>query len=106
MKHKLLALSILAFSPALSFAEGVGISVKAGTLGAGLELSTAFSDSVSGRLGLNAFNYSKSATQNTVIYDFKLKLVTVTALADWYPWQSNFRTTAGLVSNGNKATLK
>ncbi len=105
MKPGALALTILALTPALSFAEGTGLTVKAGTLGAGLEISKSFSDSVGGRLGLNAFSHSKSATQGTVNYDFKLKLSTVTALADWYPWQSSFRTTAGLVSNGNKADL-
>jgi hypothetical protein len=105
MKHKALALTILALTPALSFAQGTGLSLKAGTLGAGLELSRSFSDSVSGRLGLNAFSYKRNTTQNSVNYDFKLNLETVSALADWYPWQSEFRTTAGLISNGNKATL-
>jgi hypothetical protein len=34
-----------------------------------------------------------------------MKLKNVAALVDWYPFGGAFRTTLGLVANGNKATL-
>jgi len=85
--------------------SGVGITGKVGTLGLGAELNVAFSDSFGARLGLNAFTYKYNANSSSVNYDFKLQLQTVSALADWYPFEGSFRTSAGLFYNNNKTTL-
>jgi hypothetical protein len=102
-KGFIVALGMLAAGAAN--AQDLAVSGKLGTLGFGLELTKAFSDSVTGRVGLNGYSYSKGASQSGVDYDFKLKLNTVSFLADWYPMGGTFRTTAGLMYNDNKATL-
>ncbi|HSN39701.1 MAG TPA: FecR family protein [Burkholderiales bacterium] len=83
----------------------VGLTGKIGTLGYGLELNLGLSDSVSARLGINAFSYKYNATSSTVNYDFKLQLRSASALADWYPFEGSFRTSAGVLYNDNKVSL-
>lgn len=85
--------------------SGVGVTGKIGTLGYGAELNFGSSDSFSARIGLNAFNYKYNANSSSVNYDFKLQLQTVSALADWYPFEGGLRTSVGLLYNNNKATL-
>jgi hypothetical protein len=85
--------------------SGLGLTGKIGTLGYGAELNFGSSDSFSARLGLNAYTYKYNANSNTVNYDFKLQMQTVSALADWYPFSGGFRTSAGLLYNNNKVSL-
>lgn len=100
-----ITLIALALFPASSYAEGMAVSGKVGTLGLGAELTAPISASVTGRIGLNMFSYSVNTARSTVNYNMKLQLQTVSALADWYPMDGGFRTSAGLFYNGNKATL-
>lgn len=83
----------------------VGLTGKIGTLGYGLELNLGLSDSVSARLGINAFSYKYNATSSSVNYDFKLQLRSASILADWYPFEGSFRTSAGVLYNDNKVGL-
>lgn len=99
------SLIMLALFPALSYAEDMAISGKVGTLGVGAELTAPISASVTGRVGLNMFSYNMNTTRSTVNYDMKLQLQTISALADWYPMDGGFRTSAGLFYNNNKATF-
>jgi hypothetical protein len=78
---------------------------KIGSLGLGAELDLGLTDSLGARIGFNAFNYKYNTTSSTVNYDFKLQLQTVSALADWYPFEGSFRTSAGLMYNNNKVSL-
>lgn len=91
-----------AFAVGHAVADDFAVSGKLGTLGLGVEVTKSFSESITGRVGLNGSNYNKTGTESGVEYDFKLKLQTVSALADWYPWQGAFRGTVGLVYNNNK----
>src|SRR5713101_7065895 len=108
MMHKLFAtaavLSLLAF-PGLAPAD-TSLGVRAGTLGGGVELSHAFSQRTGLRLNVDGYNLSRTATQDNIQYDMKLKLQTGSLLGDWYPFAGNFRISAGAVHNGNKLTLK
>ena len=104
MKYHLL-LAVIGLSSTFAHAEGAGASVKGGTLGLGAEVSTQVSEKVTARIGFNAYDYKFTGTQSSVDYDIDLKLQTVSALADWYPWMGTFRTSAGLMYNNNKATL-
>lgn len=100
----ILSLSLmLASAPALS--EDWAVSAGVGTLGIGVGVAKAFSDSVVGRFGVNAYDYTFNTSRNTVNYDLKLQLQSLSALADWHPWQGTFRTSAGLLYNNNKAVL-
>lgn len=83
----------------------LGLTGKIGTLGYGAELNLGLTDSVGVRLGLNAFSYRYNANSSAVNYDFKLQLQTVSALADWYPFEGSFRTSAGVLYNNNKVSL-
>ncbi len=85
--------------------SGVGLAVKIGTLGPGAELSFGSSDSFSARVGFNTFKHTYTSTVDTNDYEFKLKLQTVSVLADWYPFSGRFRTTGGVFYDNNKFTL-
>jgi hypothetical protein len=83
----------------------VAVIGKVGSLGLGAELDLGLTDSLGARIGLNAFTYKYNTTSSSVNYDFKLQLQTVSALADWYPFQGSFRTTLGVMYNNNKVSL-
>lgn len=102
---KLAFMLALISAPGIASAEGTAVSGKLGTLGWGLDITHGFSDSVGGRIGLNMFTFNRSTTRNAVNYDLKLQLQTVEAMADYYPFQGSFRTTAGLMYNSNKGTF-
>lgn len=104
MKYQIL-LAVFGLSSTFAHAEGIGASVKAGTLGLGAEVSTQISEKVTTRIGFNTYNYKFTGTQSSVDYDINFKLKTLAAIADWYPWAGAFRTSAGLMYNKNKATL-
>jgi len=97
-------LPLLAF-PGVAPAD-TSLGVRAGTLGGGVELSHAFSQRTGVRLNIDGYNLSRTATQDNIQYDMKLKLQTGSLLGDWYPFAGNFRISAGAVHNGNKLTLK
>ena len=82
--------------------SGNGLTAKIGTLGYGAEFNVGSSDSFSTRFGINAFNLKKNDTSGSVNYDFKMQLQTASILADWYPFEGRFRTSAGLLYNNNK----
>jgi len=87
-------------------ADGVAIGVKAGTLGGGVELTTnVIPMLLNARIQANGFRYNTTVTNTSVHYDAKLKLFTLGALADFYPFAGKFRISAGAYYNGNKLTL-
>ena len=96
---------LLAFFSMAANAEGLAVSGKVGTLGMGLELTKSISDSFTGRLGFNTFDYTTNTTKSSVNYNANLQLQTVSALADWYPMQGSFRATTGLYYNNNQFSL-
>jgi hypothetical protein len=106
MKKSVLALTVscaLAGLTNSANAADVGLTLDAGTTGAGLHLVFALPMDLNARVGANAlnFNYSRSSSQSD--YDFGLKLQTIDALVDWFPTKgSGFRFTTGLVFNGSK----
>jgi len=83
----------------------IAVVGKIGSLGLGAELDLGLTDSLGARIGLNSFTYNYNSTASSVDYDFKLQLQTISALADWYPFQGSFRTSLGLMYNNNKANL-
>jgi len=90
----------------IAMADGVAVGVKAGTLGGGVELTTNVVPMLlNARIQANGFNYNTTVTNTNVHYDAKLKLLSVGALADFYPMAGKFRLTAGVYYNANKLTL-
>jgi hypothetical protein len=86
--------------------SGLGMTGKIGTLGYGAEFSYGSSDSFSTRVGINSFKRTYNSSSGTANYDFKVQLQTASVLADWYPFEGRFRTSAGLLYNNDKLTLK
>lgn len=85
--------------------SAMGLTGKAGTLGYGAELNFGISDSVSSRVGLNAYTYKLNANSSLLNFNFKWQLQTASALVDWYPFSGSFRSSVGLLYNNNKVSL-
>lgn len=98
-------LGVWALAPSAAQANGIGIGAKAGTLGAGVEASVSLVPSLNLRLGANGFTYDFSDTLDEIRYDAELELDTQSLILDWHPLGGSFRVSAGLVRNGNEASL-
>lgn len=85
-------------------ANDLAITAKLGTLGMGIEGTFGLTEQFNARLGLNRFDYDTNENISDIEYDLDLKLKSVSLLADWHPFGSAFRFTAGLMSNGNEVT--
>jgi len=86
-------------------AEGFALGIKAGTLGVGPEVTYAFSERFSVRLGVNNITYGFTTTTSGVRYDADLDLVNTTLLLDWHPFRGLFHVTTGFIRNGNVLRL-
>lgn len=82
------------------------LSIRAGTLGAGVEFSKLLVSHVGIRVGANYFSVTKdSLSQTNVSYDIKVKLQSFTALLDLYPSaRGSFHLTGGLITSPAKVT--
>jgi hypothetical protein len=105
MKAKLLVMALCGVFAASAQAEGLGVYINGGTTGFGLGIAGPLSDSMTGRLGFDTWKRTLTKNDANGNYSLDLKLQTVNMLVDWYPFSGSFRTTIGLVANGNKATL-
>ncbi|MBI5889999.1 MAG: hypothetical protein HZB47_04895 [Nitrosomonadales bacterium] len=105
MKARMLVLALCGAFAAPAQAEGLGVYVNGGTTGFGLGLAGVLTDGVTGRLSFDTWKRTVTQSDSNGNYNLDLKLQTINMLADWYPFGGAFRTTLGLVSNGNKATL-
>lgn len=83
--------------------SSVGIGVKVGILGAGVEVATPLSYHVNVRAGGNFFNYSDTLTSDGISYDAALRFRSAEASVDWFPWAKGFHISPGaLLYNGNQ----
>ena len=84
----------------------LGISLRAGTLGGGIELSKLLVSHVGIRVGANYFSLNRdSLTSKGVSYDAKLKMQAFEGLLDLYPSpRGSFHLTAGVMSDPLKIT--
>lgn len=96
------ALFLLAVSPA-AWAD-VGVLLKAGTLGAGLDVSKGIGDTLGLRLQANAFSFDEDITESNVEYKAELDLRSAGVLLDWHPFSGVFRVSAGAYWNGNETS--
>jgi hypothetical protein len=97
-----LALAVLAAVLAGGAAQAqLALAVKAGTLGAGLEVTGGLNPHFNLRLGLNRYDYSSQRKESGIDYDAKAQLRNSTLLVDWYPLWRGFHLTGGLVRNDN-----
>jgi hypothetical protein len=105
MKTKLLCLALCGAFATVANAAEVGVYVNGGTTGFGVGVAGKASENLGGRLGFDTWKKTITKSDSNGNYNGDLKLQTVGLLGDWYPFAGAFRTTLGLVANGNKATL-
>lgn len=94
----------LADVPAARSAE-TALGLKAGTLGAGVELTAGLHRRVNIRIGWNRFSFSRGIDVNQIAYDGDADLDTLGALVDVHPFAGRFRVSAGLYRNDNGVAL-
>ena len=81
---------------------GVGLTVKAGTLGIGAEVTKSLVPMVNGRVGGSFFSYGFDGTEGDISYDLDLKLKSFNLLVDFHPiLNRGLRLSAGMVLNSN-----
>jgi hypothetical protein len=82
----------------------VGVLLKGGTLGAGVDVTVGMSESLGLRLQANTFSYEDDFTESDVDYSGDIDLKSAGLLLDWHPFSGVFRVSAGAYWNGNEAT--
>ena len=92
------------------FAEGVGITAKAGTLGLGADLTLGLASKLNTRAGINALNYKfdvggDGEDADTEEIQSEIDWQSIMAVLDWHPWEGGFRLSAGVVFNNNEVLL-
>lgn len=83
----------------------IGLGVKAGTLGLGVEGTVGLAAGLNVRAGLNSFSYDYSDSAGDVDYEIDLDLKSYALLLDWHPFAGTVKLTAGVLSNKNGATM-
>jgi len=108
---------LLLLSSSLAQAQdlNIGVGVKAGTLGTGLELSLSLTERINARIGVTNVDFSTSerldlndaATGTSAIIDSTLDMNfgATMLLLDWYVFNGTFHVTAGMVKNDSKVKL-
>lgn len=90
---------------ALAQMPSVAFGLKAGTLGAGGDVVVKITDSINARLGLQGFTYDINDTESGIEYDADIELFSGLLLADWFPFDSHFRISAGVLMNENEVNV-
>lgn len=85
-------------------AQGIALGLKAGTLGAGLDLTVGLAPVLNLRVGAQGFSLSRTFTEQDVSYDGKADLRSAWLLLDVHPGGKGTRLSAGGVLNRNKLT--
>jgi len=86
--------------------EGLGVDIKAGTLGGGVELSTSLLDNTRIRGGFNYFTYSFDSTISDINYDFETDFNSLSLLLDWHPFGGSFYLSGGAYFNNNSISAE
>lgn len=85
-------------------AQGFALGLKAGTLGAGLDLTVGLLPALNLRAGAQGFSLSRTFTEEDVSYDGKADLLSAWLLLDVHPGGSGTRVSVGGVYSRNKLT--
>ena len=85
--------------------EGVGLGVKAGTLGGGVELSASLIENTRIRGGFNYFTFSFDSTISDINYDFETDFNSLSLVLDWHPFGNSFYLSGGAYFNNNSISV-
>jgi len=84
---------------------GIGVGVKVGILGVGVEAAVPVGGHLNVRGGGNFFSYNDTLTSDGITYNAKLQFRSGEASVDWFPWAKGFHISPGaLLYNGNQIT--
>ena len=98
-----LALAALGI-PAAVLAQGVALTPKLGSTGAGADLTIGLARTVNVRLGAQGWTRDETRTEQEIEYDARLRLLSGQVLFDLHPGGGGFRVSAGVLINGNELT--
>lgn len=94
---------------ALGFARtadaDVGIGIRGGSFGYGLDFDIGLVQKLNLRLGYNGFDYNYTVDDTGVKYDGKIKISSFSALFDWHAFDGGFRVSLGAVASGPKVDV-
>lgn len=89
-----------------SSGEGLGVGVKAGTLGVGVELSGSLLANTRLRGGFNYLTYSFDSTISDINYDFETEFNSLSLIFDWHPFGNSFFLSGGAYFNNNSVSVE
>jgi hypothetical protein len=101
----LFVLLLLVYVPSSRAGDRIGIGIKVGTLGFGLDLTGRFNDWVSMRGTYSQYDYKETVNESGNDYDGTLKLGAYGVLVDFFPMKGNFRLSAGFFKNRNELDM-
>ena len=106
----LFVLSLIGFSVSAEAKTAIAdIDAHVSTLGIGMDLSSAVTDTIDARIGFSqfkkSFNQSTSSNGGQANYSGNLKLSSVDLLADWHLFNGVTHLTTGAMYNGNKLEM-
>jgi len=103
-KSGVMALFVLgSVSVAAQDAPRVGLGLKLGTTGVGLELSHGFSERVVLRGGYSVLGLDETIDDTDMIYDAEFNKDNLSLLLDWHPWAGAFKLTGGVHSHSDNS---
>lgn len=87
---------------AQSASAAVGVGLRGGTLGYGLDFDVGMTEKLTLRLAYNHLNYSRTINDTNVRYDGTLKIDSFSGFLDWHVFGGGFRLSLGAVGAGPK----
>ncbi len=103
-----LVLTVNAFSQTIPPSKSYAVTLKASTLGFGLDGTTSIANNLNVRLGGQVFSFSYDGggtVDDDFKYNAKANLLSFSALVDYFPGGSIFKITGGLLLNLNKVDV-
>lgn len=85
---------------------GAALTLKAGTLGGGVDLTFTVGPHLATRLGAQAFSTTRELHEQDLRYTADIQLQTLSLIADWHPAATGFRLSAGAFANDNRVPLE
>lgn len=100
----LLAMGLLSYGAWAS--ADVGVSLRAGTLGAGADFNVGLTETLNLRLGYAFYDYDDTVEDTDVVYDGEMKLRNASALLDWHVFGGGFRVSLGAVGASTEVDVR
>lgn len=100
-----MAVALVAFGGSSAvLAQGVALTPKIGSTGAGADITIGLARSLNVRLGAQGWTRDETRTEQEIEYDARLRLLSGQVLFDLHPGGRGFRVSAGVLINGNELT--